>query len=128
MFQKKRVLTRLIFFIAFISGIYFYTRFNPDDYHFFPKCPVYLLTGYKCPGCGSQRAFYHLFHGNLTTAFQYNQLIILLSPYILFGLYLAFIANKNNQKTVIICKLFYGKWAVFLLAFIFILFTLLRNF
>ena len=42
------------------------------------KCLFRLLTGYDCPGCGSQRAFHALLHGRLAEAWGYN-------PYLFFA-------------------------------------------
>jgi len=114
-------------FVAVLVGIYFYSRFNPEDYRFFPKCPVQFLTGYKCPGCGSQRAFYHLFQGNITTAFRYNPLLLALIPYLLTGIYVEYIAKKSNPYTIYIRKLLFNKWSAILLFVIIALYTILRN-
>lgn len=35
-------------------------------------CPVYMLTGYPCPGCGVTRAFFALFNGDVGLALSYN--------------------------------------------------------
>ena len=43
---------------------------------FFPACPFHTLTGLYCPGCGSQRSFSSLLHGNILQALQYNVLLI----------------------------------------------------
>jgi len=125
--RKKQLGVGLALMIAIIAGIYLYSRYNPEEYPFFPKCPVYLFTGYKCPGCGSQRAFYHLFHGNIATAFMYNPLMLLLAPYILTGLYLEYIPKKTNLRMIRLHNLLFGKWALLVVAVIFVLFTLLRN-
>jgi len=125
--RKERLGIGLALMIFIIIGIYIYSSYNPEDYLFFPKCPVYLLTGYKCPGCGSQRAFYHLFHGNFCAAFIQNPLMVLLAPYVLLGIYLAFIANRTNPHIIRIQNLFFGKWAIIVLAIIIVLFTILRN-
>lgn len=60
-------------------------------YHFFdpahsvaaPKCPFWLLTGYKCPGCGSQRALHAFLNGHLWEGIQYNYLLL---PLVLYAL------------------------------------------
>ncbi|MBQ3998212.1 MAG: DUF2752 domain-containing protein [Paludibacteraceae bacterium] len=41
-----------------------------------PKCPFMLLTGWKCPGCGSQRAIHAIVHGQIGEAFRQNALFI----------------------------------------------------
>ncbi len=35
-------------------------------------CPVLLLTGLPCPGCGLTRSWVHLSHGDVGAAFDYN--------------------------------------------------------
>ena len=127
MIQKKRISAGLVLMIVIMAGIYMYSKFNPEDHPFFPKCPVYVLTGYKCPGCGSQRAFYHLFHGNIVTAFKYNPLILIVAPYILTGIYLEYIAGKTNRWKVNLYNFLFGKKSLLVIALIIILFTILRN-
>lgn len=124
----KRIGTGLAIMFVILSGMFLYARFSPEEYRFFPKCPVYLLTGYQCPGCGSQRAFYHLFHGNFITAFRYNPLMMLLIPYILTGICLEYIVNRDNPQTNRLRELLFGKRAIPVLAVIFLLFTIFRNF
>lgn len=48
---------------------------NPSNSALFPKCPFLLVTGWKCPGCGSQRAIHHLLHLNVSEAFHNNALL-----------------------------------------------------
>jgi hypothetical protein len=125
--RKNRILTGILLIVVILTGIYLYARFDPSDYAFFPKCPVYTITGYKCPGCGSQRAFYNLFQGNLITAFRYNPLMFILVPYILFGIYIEYIANLSNERIFRLRSIFYDKWAILILAIIIITYTIIRN-
>lgn len=37
-----------------------------------PTCLLRILTGLPCPGCGMTRAWVHVAHGDVLTAFQYN--------------------------------------------------------
>ena len=46
----------------------------------FPACPFHALTGYLCPGCGSQRALHDLLHGNVGEAFRHNALLVVSIP------------------------------------------------
>jgi len=45
---------------------------NPSEHSFFPKCSLYVATGFSCPGCGSTRALFHLTHGNVLEALRLN--------------------------------------------------------
>jgi hypothetical protein len=76
-----------------LIAIYFV--FDPSRYLLFPKCPFNWITGYKCPGCGSQRAVHHLLHLNIKAAFRENALLVISLPYIL----LAFLFDYTNLKT-----------------------------
>lgn len=69
------------FILAAILGTVYYA-YNPMDSGFFPKCPFYVLTGWKCPGCGSQRAIHALLHGDVAGAFVQNSFMMLCIPYL----------------------------------------------
>jgi hypothetical protein len=38
-------------------------------------CLIQTYTGWKCWGCGGQRAFHQILHGNIQEAFRLNALI-----------------------------------------------------
>jgi hypothetical protein len=76
----RKPATRLFLAASFATSILYY--FNPTEYRFFPQCPLHALTGWQCPGCGTLRAIHALSHGHLQTAFQFNPLLILISPFI----------------------------------------------
>ena len=68
--------------LILISLIPIYFIFDPSSFGFFPKCPFYVMTGFDCPGCGSQRAVHHLLHGEFISAFSMNPILILAIPYL----------------------------------------------
>jgi len=78
----RRPATRL--FCGAMIGILVLYYFSPTEHRFFPHCPLYVLTGLQCPGCGSLRAIHELTHGHWQTAFRFNPLLALLSPFIAF--------------------------------------------
>lgn len=90
------------------------------------KCSFHDITGWLCPGCGGQRAFYYLLHGEILTAFQHNVLIVILLPILLFCYFILgqiyIVGNKKYQKYLDL-KPWYGYLIVILL----LLFFLLRN-
>src|ERR1700749_3263759 len=69
--------------IAFVALVIVYYKYNPAKYKFFPKCPFHLLTGFDCPGCGSQRAFFFLLHGDIINAIRKNLLLVISLPFLL---------------------------------------------
>jgi hypothetical protein len=70
---------------ALAAGVVFFL-FDPSQYHFYPRCALYTMTGLQCPGCGSQRALYQLLHGRLAAALRCNALLVLGLPLLAFGL------------------------------------------
>ncbi len=46
----------------------------------FPMCPFRWLTGWECPGCGSQRAMHDLMHGRVAEAFGHNAMLVISIP------------------------------------------------
>ncbi|MDR0700266.1 MAG: DUF2752 domain-containing protein [Tannerella sp.] len=125
--KKRKMWIGIILIIVIITVVYLYSCFDPSYYAFFPKCPVYTFTGYKCPGCGAQRAFYNLFQGNILMAFKYNPLMFVIVPYVLAGIYMEYIANLPDERRGFLRNIFYGKWAILILFLIIIVYTILRN-
>jgi hypothetical protein len=82
MLSKKNLYFAFAVFILIALSVVYYL-FNPAKYGFFPRCPFYVLTGFDCPGCGSQRAIYCLLHGNLMDAINYNVLLVISIPFLL---------------------------------------------
>ncbi|MEE1348254.1 MAG: DUF2752 domain-containing protein, partial [Bacteroidales bacterium] len=63
--------------------------FDPARSGLFPHCPFLMMTGFKCPGCGSQRAIHSLLHLDFATAFRYNAMLVLSLPFVLLCLFAA---------------------------------------
>ena len=79
----KTVLYAVCIITGLIAGFVIYFNYNPVESVLFPKCPFLLLTGLKCPGCGSQRAIHALLHLDLYSAFRHNALLLFSIPYII---------------------------------------------
>ncbi len=98
--------------------------FDPSSSHFFPACPLYSLTGFYCPGCGSTRAFHHLLHGDFWAAFAMNPLSMLALPFLLYGgaSYFSFQIRGRYLPRVFIP----GRW-IRALGVLIVLFGIARN-
>ncbi|MBB4034666.1 hypothetical protein GGR21_000553 [Dysgonomonas hofstadii] len=107
-----------------MGGILFYL-FSPEESGFFPVCPFHYLTGYDCPGCGSQRALHHLSHLHLREAFLSNPLLIIAIPFLISGIYLEYFGGKERHPEI--RKALYSKRAVYIILAIIILFWIGRN-
>jgi len=68
-----------------ISGSLLYFFFDPALSDFFPKCIFHSLTGFDCPGCGSQRAIHALLHGEVIKAADMNLLVVLFLPLLFYS-------------------------------------------
>lgn len=61
-----------LIFIYFL--FYRMTGFRLENY--LRPCVFHEITGYYCPGCGSTRAVYALFEGDLLQCFRYQPFIL----------------------------------------------------
>jgi len=80
---KNRVMAAM--FLLGVAGIIMRV-FDPATSGIFPPCPVRYLTGLYCPGCGSLRAMHALLHGELGRAWAMNPLMIVMLPFVTYGL------------------------------------------
>lgn len=67
--------------VALAAILLLYAGLNPAD-NPFPRCVFLSLTGFKCPGCGSQRALHALLHAEFGQAWHYNPLLIISIPFL----------------------------------------------
>ncbi|MBO4446691.1 MAG: DUF2752 domain-containing protein [Bacteroidales bacterium] len=77
--MKKKAAIISLSVIAAIIVLIVYGLLDPAKVPF-PRCPFFVLTGLKCPGCGTQRALHCLLHLNIADAFRYNALMVLSIP------------------------------------------------
>ena len=66
--------------IAAAAATAAYFALDPATCAVFPRCPFYVLTGLKCPGCGSQRALHCLLHMDIAGAAANNFLLVAALP------------------------------------------------
>ena len=65
---------------AVIIGLTLLYFFNPATNGWYPRCPFFVLTGWKCPGCGTLRALHLLSHGEFAAALKMNPLTVVSVP------------------------------------------------
>lgn len=95
-----RRLAAILLAVSAIIVLYIYVIFDPSGSEWFPKCPLYAITGFKCPGCGSQRAIHALLNGDLATAFKMNGLLVMSIPFILLLIYSEITRKKHPELYV----------------------------
>ncbi|MDE5687365.1 MAG: DUF2752 domain-containing protein [Paramuribaculum sp.] len=62
-----------------LTAVVLYATFDPAT-NPFPRCIFLQLTGWKCPGCGSQRALHALLHLDIAKAWRYNAMLVAAIP------------------------------------------------
>ena len=85
--HMRRSLVIILIIAALLVFGFIYYALDPSQSGMFPRCTFLTLTGYKCPGCGSQRAIHALLHGDVVGAFKYNALLLISIPWIALCLY-----------------------------------------
>ena len=82
----NRPLRAALLWTAVVAGATYLFIFEPGKSGFFPACPFRALTGFSCPACGSTRGLHCLLHGDMVSAFEFNPLLILSLPFLLYAL------------------------------------------
>jgi hypothetical protein len=73
--------------LAAVGGLLFVIKaVNPTSSGLFPQCPFYAVTGLHCPGCGATRGMHALLNGDAAAALDYNVLLVVFVPMMLFFL------------------------------------------
>ncbi|WP_298651328.1 DUF2752 domain-containing protein [uncultured Proteiniphilum sp.] len=111
--------------VLLVAALYLFYIFDPEAQPLFPKCPFLLVTGYECPGCGSQRAVHSLLHLDIGAALKYNAFMVLALPYIFLGIYLEYFGGKKRYPGIE--KFFFDKWSAVVLLVVIIAYWILRN-
>ena len=123
--MRRRVgLILIVILLAGIAVVYKYL--DPSVVPIFPRCPFRLLTGYLCPGCGSQRAIHHLLNLDLPGAWRMNPLLVIALPYLLLGLILQPLSHHSARGARLLDQL-YGYRASVVALVVIVLFWIGRN-
>lgn len=76
-------------------AVYFF--FSPEEWSFFPRCPVKMVTGYDCPSCGAQRALHAALHGDFPGALRYNLFLVVAIPFFVLALLASLMKNRLGR-------------------------------
>ena len=100
-----------------------YLIFDPTQSDLFPKCPFMMLTGLKCPGCGSQRVIHALLNGDVAAAWHRNAFMVAMLPLIVLYLLSEIFRTRFNGLYRVLNSI----WAVGAVFVVVMLWWILRN-
>lgn len=123
--NRQQEIRKALVIGASLIFLLIYFLFNPQHSLLFPKCPIYVLTGWQCPGCGSQRAIHCLLNFDFVQAFSYNALMVMSIPYLFIAFYFEYF--KGKYKYPRIRKILFGEKACLIILVITITFFFTRN-
>ena len=106
----------------FIMGVV-YAIFDPEETVWMPQCPIYMLSGFKCPGCGSQRAVHALLQGDFGNALSANALLIFMIPFLMVTGYV----ELNKRRYPVFYSKLFSPVIIYLILGLILGWTLLRN-
>ena len=112
----------LLLIIIVLAVIFYFI--NPVEHQLFPKCIFHSVTGYHCPGCGSQRAIHSLMHLNFKGVIS-NNFLLLPAAFLIIYHYLHPVLNKKLKWKL--QNIFYFKKTPWIIFGVVVLFWILRN-
>lgn len=121
----RRKIIFVLVVVLVIGGWLFFRTYNPYEHPYFLRCPIKTVTGYDCPGCGSQRTFHFLANFNIRDALHENVLLVIALPYLLFGFALEYMPRRPWREKL--KNRFYGRIAAYIAAVVIIAWWILRN-
>ena len=84
--MRRSLIIILVLAALLVLGVVYFAL-DPSTSGIFPRCVFLSMTGYKCPGCGSQRAIHALLHGDVIGALWYNAFLLIAIPWIALCLF-----------------------------------------
>ena len=90
----------------------------------FPRCPFLVLTGWECPGCGSQRAIHSLLHLDFAAAWRYNAMLVLSIPYVVLLVVAEWLGRRRQSRLYRVLNSEVLIWSYFVLV---VAWWILRN-
>jgi len=120
--MKKIFRAGLLVVIIALAVLFF--LLDPSKNQLFPRCIFHSLTGYYCPGCGSQRAIHNLLHLDIAGVVGNNFLFLPAVLAIIYHYIHPFLNKKFNWR---LPNFFYMKNTPWVIFGIILLFWLLRN-
>lgn len=110
---------------ACVLGLTILFLYNPEQTIWMPKCPVYVLTGLKCPACGFQRAMHSMLHLRFAQAVRYNLFLVFAIPYAVSLVIVTWLDPKNKLKRL--RQLCYSHVTIYIYLFCFVAWWIVRN-
>jgi Protein of unknown function (DUF2752) len=110
---------------AALGGAVMLYQFPPEQYEFYPQCPVFRYLHLYCPGCGATRALTALLHGRIAEALHYNALVVFLVPILLAYFAAAYWKARGDEVFVWPCVPAMALTALLVMS---VAFGVLRNF
>jgi len=121
----KRFYSLLITFsIVFLVSCFYYFN-NPKESKYTLGCAFKESTGLECTGCGGQRSFYYLVHGDLKNSLTNNALLLLFLVLLIYFVF--YIIDVGIFKNKINDNFIFNKTFGIGFLIIIVLFTVLRN-
>lgn len=108
-----------------IVGLIVLFSFNPENTLWMPKCPMFVITGLKCPACGFQRALHSLLHLNFAQSVRYNFFLIISVPYAISLVIVTWLDPYNKLKRL--KKVCYSRITIYFYLVCFVAWGVVRN-
>lgn len=95
-FRISKTTARWFILALLLFGVLYSFFVDTTQFEIAPKCMFYQLTGFKCPGCGTQRALHELMHLNFAGVIKYNPILLLGLPYVVLLTYLYYFNGDKH--------------------------------
>ena len=122
--KNKRQIIAFTFTGIVILGV-LYLLYNVENERLVLSCMFQKLTGYQCPGCGTQRSIQSLLHLEIRQGILYNPILVVAIPFVIIFVYLEQLNGKKRFPKL--NRQISGKYSIISVSVIIMAYWILRN-
>ncbi len=127
--RRRRLVAPVVTLAGAVAGLTYVGIVDPNEPGHYPLCPLRVLFGIDCPGCGLMRGTHDLVTGNIAGALDNNLLLVVLVPIVIVIFVRWFINSWRGTRPAVTRDQFRRRTMFLIIGLVLVIaFGVVRNF